>query len=60
MMMRRSIRKPFANAWHSLGEFAVAEADGAAFRAARAADAGAALEVEKAAATKVAAIDWKK
>lgn len=57
--MRRSIRKA-QGSWHSLGEFAVAESDAVAFRAARAADAAAVAAVEKAAATKAAPIDWKK
>ena len=58
-MLARSFGKRFSKAWHSIGDFALAEGDGVAFRAARAADA-AVQDVIETAKIKQQPIDWKK
>lgn len=57
-MLRRGVSR-LSSKWHSLSEFALQEADAAAFRTARTAAVGAS-EVIDAAASKPAAVDWTK
>jgi hypothetical protein len=57
-MLRRGVVRLQNNKWHGLQEFVVKDADGVAFRAARAADTVVRESVEKASAP-TPTINWK-